>query len=64
MYWLDHAEPEDENEADSYSNSHEAEMIRGLVKYLISQNQYGVGDIAILVRRSLLLYTSIWSNME
>jgi hypothetical protein len=50
MYWLDHTEPENETGADSYSNPYEAEMIRGLVKYLISQNHYRVGDIAILVR--------------
>ena len=50
MFWLDHAEPENENGGNSYSNPYEAEMIRGLVKYLISRNHYGVGDIAILVR--------------
>ncbi|KAH0543461.1 hypothetical protein FGG08_002226 [Glutinoglossum americanum] len=48
MYWLDHTEPEDESGADSYSNPFEAEMIRGLVRYLISQNHYGVGDIAVV----------------
>ncbi|KAI9783521.1 MAG: hypothetical protein M1839_003691 [Geoglossum umbratile] len=48
MYWLDHTEPESETGADSYSNPYEVEMIRGLVKYLISRNHYGVGDIAII----------------
>ncbi|KAL8911628.1 MAG: hypothetical protein Q9171_003235 [Xanthocarpia ochracea] len=53
-FWLDHQEPEDvPNQfvpsSKSYSNAFECAMICELVRYLLNTNDFGSGDIAILV---------------
>ncbi|KAL8853505.1 MAG: hypothetical protein Q9221_001664 [Calogaya cf. arnoldii] len=53
-FWLDHQEPEDAPNPlvpsmKSYSNAFECAMICELVRYLLNTNDFGSGEIAILV---------------
>ena len=50
VFWLDHRVPEleDTGVSKSHVNRHEAEMIQGLVGYLLKTNSYSPGDIAVL----------------
>lgn len=53
-YWFDHEAPEDQYAASkkttkSFSNAFEVSMVVGLVNYLVKNNAYGLGDIAVLV---------------
>ncbi|KAL8954165.1 MAG: hypothetical protein Q9222_000049 [Ikaeria aurantiellina] len=53
-FWLDHQEPEDEPNplganGKSHSNQFECAMICELVRYLLNTNDFGSGEIAILV---------------
>ncbi|KAL8997355.1 MAG: hypothetical protein Q9169_003337 [Polycauliona sp. 2 TL-2023] len=53
-FWLDHQEPEDTPNpllpsSKSYSNAFECAMISELVRYLLNTNDFGSGEIAILV---------------
>ncbi|KAI9790938.1 MAG: hypothetical protein M1833_001737 [Piccolia ochrophora] len=52
-WWLDHKHTEDASDpsstlSKSFSNKFEVDMVAGLVDYLLSQNEYHLGDIAIL----------------
>ncbi|KAL8716335.1 MAG: hypothetical protein Q9220_000240 [cf. Caloplaca sp. 1 TL-2023] len=53
-FWLDHQEPEDDSDprkasGKSHSNQFECAMICELVRYLLNTNDFGSGEIAILV---------------
>ncbi|KAL8770000.1 MAG: hypothetical protein Q9209_004247 [Squamulea sp. 1 TL-2023] len=53
-FWLDHQEPEDapnpqSTGSKSFSNAFECAMICELVRYLLNTNDFGSGEIAILV---------------
>ncbi|KAL8724644.1 MAG: hypothetical protein Q9166_007834 [cf. Caloplaca sp. 2 TL-2023] len=53
-FWLDHQEPEDVPNSlavskKSYSNAFECAMVCELVRYLLNTNDFGSGEIAILV---------------
>ncbi|KAL8806343.1 MAG: hypothetical protein Q9182_001373 [Xanthomendoza sp. 2 TL-2023] len=53
-FWLDHREPEDAPNpsivsSKSYSNSFECAMVCELVRYLLNTNDFGSGEIAVLV---------------
>ncbi|KAI9675804.1 MAG: hypothetical protein M1829_003229 [Trizodia sp. TS-e1964] len=53
VYWFDHTSPEDQSDttsafSKSFSNTFEAEMVSNMVKYLMEQNVYDLGDIAVL----------------
>ncbi|KAL8673878.1 MAG: hypothetical protein Q9168_001698 [Polycauliona sp. 1 TL-2023] len=53
-FWLDHQEPEDTPNplipsSKSYSNTFECAMISERVRYLLNTNDFGSGEIAILV---------------
>jgi hypothetical protein len=52
-YWVDHRQPESRPDrqsdtADSYQNCWEVEFCRALVRYLIEQQGYTMGDITII----------------
>lgn len=53
IFWLDHRAPEDFRcslsvDGTSSSNTYEVEMVTGMVKYLVSSNEYEYRDITIL----------------
>ena len=50
VYWVDHEQPETcPNEATkSYSNNYEVDMVTRFVQYLLRNNGYSLGDIAVL----------------
>lgn len=51
MFWFDHNYPENSPESSatkSYSNDFEANMIFGLIKYLLRGGAYALGEIAVL----------------
>ncbi|KZF19706.1 P-loop containing nucleoside triphosphate hydrolase protein [Xylona heveae TC161] len=74
MYWFNHHMPEDtpngaSKATSSFSNLFEVEMVAGLVNYLVSGNEYGLNDIAVLtpyngqlaaLTRFLSLNCSVW----
>ncbi|KAI9800521.1 MAG: hypothetical protein M1825_004069 [Sarcosagium campestre] len=53
IWWLDHSEPEDVLDpksplSRSCTNSFEANMVAAFIRYLMRQDEYGLGDIAVL----------------
>jgi hypothetical protein len=63
-YWLDHRSPENQSSAGSsksFSNTYEAEMVAGLLRYLVNGNAYGLHDIVVLV--SLIAYLTMGGNL-
>ncbi|KAH8668445.1 P-loop containing nucleoside triphosphate hydrolase protein, partial [Xylariales sp. PMI_506] len=49
LYWFHHNKPEGGSRGEiSFSNSFEIEVIKSLLAYIVRQNQYSDGDIAIL----------------
>ena len=67
MYWLDHRVPEDQSVASvgsskSFSNAYEADMVGGLVRYLVNGNAYGLRDIVVLV--SVILLNALYYFMR
>lgn len=65
IYWFDHSQYEEAATSSQFNNSpvnmFEVNMIVELVKYLVAQNVYRLGDIAVLVSISpaILLLSSV-----